>query len=77
MIKWKYFFGNSSTEEALAAFVKGHYTFNELYKNCWPRECKMEIKKMQRKGYKKMRPLARQAMNRHCVPISNYDFCYL
>jgi hypothetical protein len=69
MIDWEIFFGSSYTVQALAAFVVGIYSFKTLEKECsYYKDCKIVIKSMKNKGYKKTRKNARQAMLRRGYP---------
>jgi hypothetical protein len=68
-------FGSSSTEEVLAAFVAGIYSFKTLAKECCHhKELKTTIKSMKNKGYKKTRKNARQAMLRRGYALDDWTW---
>jgi len=75
-INWEVFFGNSSTEEALAYFAQGRYSFDKFAEECWPKECKLEIKLMKSKGYKKCRLNASKALIRRGMSAQNWEWDY-
>ena len=58
MVNWEVFFGNSSTEEALAEFVVDIHSFQTLKIGCYyHKNCVLEIDKMKHRGYKKSRKM--------------------
>ncbi len=74
MINWEIFFGNSSTEAAIAEFCLGVLDFTQFSRACWNKECKKTIKELKRRGYKKARRAAREAMNRRGFRVSDFDY---
>lgn len=73
-INWEVFFGNSSTEEAIAYFIQGKYSFKSFSQACWPKDCKSAIKRMKHKGYKKCRRNARDAMLRRGFSYKDWEW---
>ena len=63
-IDYSVFIGTSSVEEATIKFALGHYTFSEWERECWPKECKVTIRQIKHRGYKKVRRSIREAYNR-------------
>lgn len=74
-INWEWFFGNSSTEEAIGYFAKGRLTFKQFAKNVnYHSECRKIIPILKVKGYKKSKGLAQRALKRRGFDTSDWDF---
>ncbi len=68
MISWTKFFENSSSTDALIDFVEGGST-EKLKKDCWDKECKLQVNKIKNIGVIKARQLARKALKREVYEI--------
>jgi len=62
-INWEVFFMDTSSSDALAEFAKGS-SLDNLRKDCWSQDCKIECSRMQKNGVKKSRIGARRAITR-------------
>jgi hypothetical protein len=64
MINWNIFFEDSSIEEAIKEFAYLNSSFSKFNSSCYRKDCKLAIKSLKNKGYKKSRRSAREALSR-------------
>lgn len=77
-INYNIFFNSSSTTEATILFAIGKLNFKQFSAECWPKECKMAIKELKRRGYIKAYRSIRKAIANNGYNLKEckleYDF---
>lgn len=70
-INWEIFFDNSSTVDAIIDFINGNYTFKQFENACWTKDCKIAIRCLKSRGYKKSFRSARHAIKKFGYSIED------